>query len=296
MYTLEQLRMFVAAAECGSFSAAARKLSKAQSVVSQGIINLEIDFGQELFDRSSRSPTLTTQGKVLLEHAQGVLTQHQRMETVMHSLAKGEEVKLVLAVDEALMTPKFNQVLHQFSEQFQATNLEFLSAASPDVPNLVHSGQADLGLMFSQMPMPELVDATFIGHLPFVAVAAPGHPLTKIDDAITLEQLRPHRQLLIKGVGGDSLAHIEPLSPNVWWCNNLYAMRDMAANGFGWCYLPKHLIDYAYYTDNIEEISLAIDHQTWMAPVDKLMRPNANPGPALSWLSHALNGILAAAN
>lgn len=43
--TLEQLRCLQAAAECGSFSAAARRLGKAQSVVSTTISNLEIDLG-----------------------------------------------------------------------------------------------------------------------------------------------------------------------------------------------------------------------------------------------------------
>ena len=54
--SLEALFMFVEAAALGSFSAAARKLGKQQSTVSEAIANLEIDLGLTLFDRSTRRP------------------------------------------------------------------------------------------------------------------------------------------------------------------------------------------------------------------------------------------------
>ncbi|WP_134928929.1 LysR family transcriptional regulator, partial [Pseudomonas protegens] len=46
-FSLEQLQMFVQAAQTGSFSAAARKLGKTQSTVSVAIANLEADLGVE---------------------------------------------------------------------------------------------------------------------------------------------------------------------------------------------------------------------------------------------------------
>ena len=52
MSSLDQLQAFVSAADHGSFSAAARQLGKAQSAVSTAVINLEIDTGVDLFDRS----------------------------------------------------------------------------------------------------------------------------------------------------------------------------------------------------------------------------------------------------
>src|SRR3954463_16672360 len=70
--TLDQLRTFIAAAEEGSFSAAGRKLKRAQSVVSHTLANLEAQIDVQLFDRSSRFPRLTAQGKELLLAARGV--------------------------------------------------------------------------------------------------------------------------------------------------------------------------------------------------------------------------------
>ena len=62
----ESLKAFVLAAELGSFSAAARRMNKAQSAISTAIANLEIDTDLKLFDRNSRSPTLTPDGQALL--------------------------------------------------------------------------------------------------------------------------------------------------------------------------------------------------------------------------------------
>ena len=73
--TLDQLRTFIAAAEQGSFSAAGRKLRRAQSVVSQTLANLEGQLGVSLFDRRTRSPTLTEDGRALLQDARAVADQ-----------------------------------------------------------------------------------------------------------------------------------------------------------------------------------------------------------------------------
>ena len=63
--SLDQLRSFLAAVDEGSFSAAARKLRRAQSAVSELVSTLEDQIGVSLFDRSGRYPKLTPQGAVL---------------------------------------------------------------------------------------------------------------------------------------------------------------------------------------------------------------------------------------
>nr|WP_256717863.1 LysR family transcriptional regulator [Shewanella sp. UCD-KL12] len=74
-WTLYQLEAFVLSVKHGSFSAAARKLGRAQSRVSTAIANLEIDLGFELFDRSAKLPVLTKLGEDMYIEAQAVLKQ-----------------------------------------------------------------------------------------------------------------------------------------------------------------------------------------------------------------------------
>src|SRR3984885_2008272 len=70
--TLDQLRTFIAAAEEGSFSAAGRKLRRAQSVISQTLATLERQLGVKLFDRGGRYPRLTDHGQALLNDARSI--------------------------------------------------------------------------------------------------------------------------------------------------------------------------------------------------------------------------------
>ena len=61
---LQSLRIFLAVAEERSFSRAAAKVHRTQPAVSQAVRRLEADLGEELFDRSSKSGTLTDAGRV----------------------------------------------------------------------------------------------------------------------------------------------------------------------------------------------------------------------------------------
>ena len=70
--SLDQLRTFIAAVDEGSFSAAGRRLGRAQSVVSQTLATLEGQLGVQLFDRSARYPALTERGSALLPEARAV--------------------------------------------------------------------------------------------------------------------------------------------------------------------------------------------------------------------------------
>jgi DNA-binding transcriptional LysR family regulator len=63
--SLDQLRIFIAAADEGGFSAASRCLKRTQSSVSLTVSNLERELGVRLFDRTIRPPVLTDQGRAL---------------------------------------------------------------------------------------------------------------------------------------------------------------------------------------------------------------------------------------
>src|ERR1700677_791484 len=92
--TLDQIRIFIAAATEGSFSAAGRKLRRAQSAVSQTLAHLEDQLGVQLFDRSRRLPRLTEQGHALLTHARAVASEMDLLKAHAKGLASGLEPDL----------------------------------------------------------------------------------------------------------------------------------------------------------------------------------------------------------
>ena len=58
------LKTFLAVAQERSFSRAAAKVHRTQPAVSQAVRRLEVDLGEQLFDRSSKTGTLTEAGRL----------------------------------------------------------------------------------------------------------------------------------------------------------------------------------------------------------------------------------------
>src|SRR2546428_659102 len=67
---LQTLKMFLAVAHERSFSRAAAKVDRTQPAVSQAVRRLETELGEELFDRSSKTGTLTEAGRMLENYGQ----------------------------------------------------------------------------------------------------------------------------------------------------------------------------------------------------------------------------------
>ena len=92
--SLDQLRIFIAAAEEGSFSAAGRRLNRAQSVISQTIAMLEGQTGVTLFDRTGRYPVVTAPGRILLADAKVVTCSVNALRARANGIAAGLEPEL----------------------------------------------------------------------------------------------------------------------------------------------------------------------------------------------------------
>ena len=83
---LTALRVFLAVAEERSFSRAAAKVHRTQPAVSQAVRRLERDLGEELFDRSSKTGTLTDAGRVLQNYGQRLVRQAEEAESAIREL------------------------------------------------------------------------------------------------------------------------------------------------------------------------------------------------------------------
>lgn len=286
MLSLQQLKTFVVCAELGSFSAAARKLGKAQSVVSQAISNLEVDLGQLLFDRSTRKPTLTKQGVKLLAHAQATLIQSKELESAALALSAGDETEITLVVDPALLLSNLYRILESFCLRYPATNLILNVDNSDDIPQIVEGQKAQLGLMLIDGPMPIGVELGLLGHLPFFVVVHPNHPLAQLS-SVTRAELAKYRQLLIRSAKNKSTPILPEISPKKFWSNDFEALKHMAEHNFGWCYLPAHIAQPSINHGSLIRLPVSFDIKTWTIPVDRVMSIDTVRSPALQWLVEA---------
>jgi DNA-binding transcriptional LysR family regulator len=151
--SLDQLRTFIAAADEGSFSAAGRRLRRAQSVVSQSLANLEGQLGVKLFDRGARFPTLTDQGRALLADARAVAGNVDLFKARAKRLAGGLEPELSVAVDVIFPLAPFTAAVAAFQKEFPSTLLRF-DVESSAVIEPVLDGRCAVGVMASSQVAP----------------------------------------------------------------------------------------------------------------------------------------------
>src|SRR5246127_1968087 len=151
--TLDQLRTFIAAVDEGSFSAAARKLLRAQSVVSETVSNLEDQIGVPLFDRSGRYPKLTPEGVVLLADARNIITGVDLLKARAKGMATGLEPELSVVVDVFYPIDAITQVAREFRQQFPGVALRIYVEALGAAIQPVLDGKCNVGIIGSPPPL-----------------------------------------------------------------------------------------------------------------------------------------------
>ena len=292
MLNLEQAQMFVVAAETGSFSACARRLGKVQSAVSNGISALETDLGIELFDRSSRKPTLTAAGERLLISTRALLAQSNEIEKIAAALYRQEESALTIAVDDGTLLPEMHRLLLSLSERFPHLQLDLLTMASTDVIQEVAAGSVDIGLMFSEIESLKQVDFCFVGQIEFVPVCHPDFALSKRIIEST-SALIPYRELSIRGRWKTESQQLVSICPNLWWCSSYQQIIKLLQHNVGWAYLPRFIAQPLLDAQALTRMNVAFDHKTWLVPVD-LVFPKGQPhGPAFKWIVNEIKTIFA---
>lgn len=290
MLSLEQLRMFVIAADEGSFSACARKTGKVQSAVSHGISTLELDLNVVLFDRSSRSPTLTPAGERLLRLARGLLIQADELEKTAQSIYKQQETRLTLAVDDGLLLPEVYDVLRKLELQFPTVEIELISLPSTDIAVDVAKGQIDLGIMFTEVEAAKRTDFCYVGNVEYIAVCHTAYPLAAAKD-ISLTALLPYRQIAVRGREKRESQLLLSIASSTWWCSSYSKVLALVCRQVGWAYLPLFMVKPLLASGQLCEMQVAFDHATWSVPVDLIYSKGASHGPVFHYLTTELKQL-----
>ncbi|MBO0408811.1 LysR family transcriptional regulator [Aeromonas hydrophila] len=284
--SLEQLRVLLAAAQAGSFSAAARQLGKAQSVVSTAIANLEIDLGLELFDRSGRYPVLTEAGVRISQEAGILLAQSERLQAIAGELATGVESRLTLAIDDDSHLPWLGSVLEEFATRYPTVELELLFPLMEDLTEMLTSGRAQLGISYQkEHPQREIV-ARSLGGVPMPLVVSPEHPLAH-KAPLRESDLQGARQLMVTGRREGTERHRFRLSAQVWWVEGDLGVLELVKLGLGWAAVPDFLLHRPLARGEV--VVLKPDFITQPELALELQWHRARPlGQAGRWLKEAL--------
>lgn len=281
--SLEQLQAFVAAAETGSFSAAARRLGKAQSVISAAVANLEIDLDNQLFDRSARYPVLTPAGERLLAEARVILERCEHFRGVAKSLGEGVETRLVLAVDELYPEESLGVLLDEFSSRFPAVELELLFPLMEDVSRLVLERCVDLGIMWRQEVLPPELAFHGLGWVSMPILCAPGHPLA-VHPRVDWEELKRHRQLMVATRTDSEEKMRLRVAADVWWVESQWVIVELVKRGLGWAFVPWHVAANSPAAATLVSPRLAFQDQDWPVAMELVWHKQRPLGKAATWL------------
>ncbi|WP_095058883.1 LysR family transcriptional regulator [Pseudomonas sp. Irchel s3f7] len=278
MASHEVLMAFVEAATQGSFSAAARKLGRSQSTISAAVASLEIDLNLTLFDRSSRKPSLTPAGHVMLQRAEEILAATSRLEMTASQLSQGVEPKLTVALSDTYQSDRFEDALSAFEQRYPDLELECLIAECEDLVALVQSGRAHVA--FAEMQdsyPPDLVSSTVDERTEFALFASPRHPLATQKN-INQDLLYQHRELRLATIVNPYESRAKG---RVWSAPSYLMLLEMAQGGFGWAPLPRWLVE-RFGPGTLQEL----DVRGWpkTVSVGALWSRLNPPGPAGSWL------------
>ncbi|WAS97508.1 LysR family transcriptional regulator [Nannocystis punicea] len=292
--TLDQLRVLMAVAEAGSFSAAAKQLRRVQSAVSQAIANLERQLEVAVFDRSTRVPTLTEPGKAILAAARRVAGEVDALRGLAAGLARGLEPSVSLCVDALFPLRVLVALCREFAAAFPTVALRVDTETMSDVAARVLAGAATLGVAAPIAVAPGL-ERRSLAPIRMIAVVAAGHPLARIEGKIAGARLGEHVQVVLSERGPGGVPDQAVLSPRTWRVADLHTKQALLRAGLGWGNLPAAMVEDDLAAGRL----VAIQPAAWAEDehtlhLSAIHRADTILGPAHRWIVDRLATLCAA--
>ena len=279
--TLDQLRTFIAAVDEGSFSAAGRKLRRAQSVVSQTLANLEAQLGVKLFDRSARYPRLTEEGRSLLADARSVADNIDGFQARARAMREGLEAELSVVVDVMLPMEALTRAATHSRKSYPHTPLRLYVEALGGVIKPVLDRSCSIGIIGSLPLVPEDLQSEVLLDVSFMTVVSPSHPLASTRGVVSASAIAKQIQLVLT----DRTALTEGrnfgvLSPLTWRLADLGAKHAFLKAGLGWGHMPLHMVKADLDSGALIKIRVEGTPRDMTLPMKVVFRKDAPPGPA----------------
>ncbi len=245
MESLTALTSFVRTAETLSFVQAAQLLGISASAVGKNVARLEQQLGVRLFNRSTRSVSLTPEGILLLTRSRHILEQIREVEAEITQTVNHPSGKLRISlpvVGYRLLTP----LLPQFSQRFPDIELEL--DFSDRLVNVIDEG-FDVAIRSGEMQDSRL-QARALGAFRFVLCASPRY-LQRLGTPTASGDLQQHHCILFRfpATGliqtwelADLRVTGEFQAAHLLTVNNIEAMVQSTLMGMGISYVPDFVV------------------------------------------------------
>lgn len=285
----DNVQMFLAVLDHGSFSAAARALSRVPSAVSMAMANLEAELDLPLFERSGREPRPTAAARALEPQARLLASQLQQLNTQALALTQGLEERLTLAIAPELLAGHWSAPLAPLAQEHPLLQVEVLAAPQTDALALLHAGRAQLALVFERPSIDGREGFHEVGSETLVAVMAPHHPVLEAAQAAARERGEDPAQVQLRE---DDLLHTRQIlvasrdlgqtdarfvfARHHWRTDSHLAALGLIEAGLGWGWQPRTLVQPRMAAGTLVEMpleNLSNGTKLWVDVVWSKQRP-----------------------
>jgi DNA-binding transcriptional LysR family regulator len=283
--SIDHLRVFIAAAETGSFSAAGRRVGRAQSVVSQTIANLEGQLSLKLFSREKRLPELTDAGRGLLQTAREVVANLDRFKAQAKGLASGLEPSLAIVLNVLFPPEVLAAAVRDFHAEFPDTPLRVVVEGMDDVVTLVLSGEFDFGVRGPIATTHPELHSDYLLSVDYDTVVSSHHPLAQVPVPVSAPELARHVQLVLSDRSRLlKTRHEGIVSDRIWRISDLATKHAFLRSGVGWGGMPAHLVGDDIASGILVPLVLQENVLATAVAMSAVYRGDRPPGPAARWL------------
>ena len=246
---LKQLQSFVAVAEQASFTRAAHVLGLAQPALSRHIRSLEVELRQTLLMRNGRGATTTDAGKLLLEHARGILHQVARAHEDLNQLRGGMSGRVALGLPPSVARVLTVPLTRAFRAELPQAQLSIREGLSADLAESLLNGRLDIAVLYNAqategLQRQALIDEELVlvqARPPGLAEEPPPPPL-EWRELAKLALVTPSRPNAIRMHLEAEMARHDCQPKVVLEIDGVSAILDLVADGVGCALLSRQAV------------------------------------------------------
>ncbi len=259
--SLEQWRALVAVVDHGGYAQAANALNKSQSTLSYAVRRIETLLDVQVLAIQGRKAQLTAAGHMLVRRARALIEEASRLERAAALAAAGWETELRVAAEIIYPTWLLLDCLARLAEQQPDLRVQLHESVLGGTAELLSSGRVDLAIASS-------IPAGFMGdplmQVRFVAAAAPNHPLHQLKRALSVEDLRRHRHLIVRDSATQPAASAAlQVSEQRWTVTAKASSIAAACRGLGFAWYAEDIIRSELDSGALKPLPLAQGSERW---------------------------------
>jgi DNA-binding transcriptional LysR family regulator len=290
MFDLDQLRIVEAIARQGSFTAAAQVLHRVPSTISYAVGKLEEDLGVRLFLREGRSVCLTAEGEELLRQGRYLLQIAEDAQRAVRQVSTGWEPELRIALSDLLSWDAVLSLIEEFQQVAPDTRVRLTTEVLAGAWDALHTGRADLVIgAAGEMPFSSGIVRREMGEVKFVFAVSPDHPLARVQEPLSADQIRPYPVIAVADTSRDLPVRTSDILPgqSIITVPDMHYKLQAHRRGIGVGSLPEHMI-----REDLRNGKLVIRETTEGAHKVMLLFAwrSRQPGLGLEWFVDRLTG------